>query len=34
MSQKEVNNKIHTACFDLYRMFFVNSDSSETLPYL
>jgi hypothetical protein len=30
-SQKEVNNKIRTACSDLYRKSFSNSDSPETL---
>jgi hypothetical protein len=30
-SQKEVNNKIHIACSNLYRKFFPNSDSPENI---
>ena len=32
ISQKEVNNKIHITCSDLYRKLFLNFDSPETLP--
>ena len=31
-SQKEVNNKICIACYDLYCKSFLNSDSPENLP--
>ena len=31
-SQQGVNNKIHTACSDLYCKSFLSSDSPESLP--
>jgi hypothetical protein len=31
-SQKEVNNKIHIACSDLYHKSFLNVDSPENIP--
>jgi hypothetical protein len=31
-SKKEVNNKIHTACSDLYRKSFPTSNSPKQLP--
>jgi hypothetical protein len=30
--KKELNNKIHTTCFDLYRKFFSKTDSFKSLP--
>jgi hypothetical protein len=32
IGQKEVNNKIHTACSDQYHKSFPNFDSPENLP--